>query len=287
MMALLNAPVLCAIQLELGLRQEEGQRMTRFSVLTLVLAILAVGCDRLPPGCERAPENLRESCMGVALLYDGQDSDSAATVLDRCRADEAKDCPDGECVESRCFTEEKPDEARWSVMFALDSTGIAPGCRLAAHLRDSCIRLTVLYRGRDRDSSSAAMQACIADACSNGEHCPEASRCLGGSARDREGEGRTYRVYYIETRNGEQVKLRCEAETRRTCKLVFKSADQDSARAALKAQAETTKYCEIGEITDDWPPWVVTERGRRRARNCLMEWEEGVFYVFVLEPLDE
>jgi hypothetical protein len=127
----------------------------------------------------------------------------------------------------------------------------------------------------------------MADACSTGEECEEASRCYLGSVRDREGEGRTYVVRFVETRNGEQVKLRCEAETGRTCNLVFKSTDQDSAFAALDAQAEAIKYCDFRELTDDWPPWVVEERGRRRAQNCLMEWEEGVFYLFVLEPNDE
>jgi hypothetical protein len=129
----------------------------------------------------------------------------------------------------------------------------------------------------------------MVDACSDGEDCPEASRCIAGSARDREGEGTTYWVHFVETRNGEQAKLRCEAETRRSCNLVFKSADRDSAVAALEDQAETTKYCmvQMEGLTDTWPPWVATERGRRRAQNCLLEWEEGVFYVFVLEPLDE
>jgi hypothetical protein len=126
----------------------------------------------------------------------------------------------------------------------------------------------------------------MANACDDGEECPEASRCYWGTVRDREGAGRTYGVRFVETRNGEQVKLRCEPETGRTCKLVFKSTDVDSAFAALEAQAETIKYCDFRELTDDWP-LVLTEHGSRRAQNCHMEREEGAFYLFVLEPKDE
>jgi hypothetical protein len=76
--------------------------MDKTSVVILV-AILAVGCDqqgyedqfeRMIPGCEFASEEQQASCLGVTLLWEGRDRDSAMVVRDGCQA---LDCPEGDC----------------------------------------------------------------------------------------------------------------------------------------------------------------------------------------------
>jgi len=79
--------------------------MTRLSVVPLVVAALALGCDqqgyedqfedqRRIPGCQLAPEELQASCVGATLLWEGRDQDSARVIADGCLA---KDCPNGDC----------------------------------------------------------------------------------------------------------------------------------------------------------------------------------------------
>jgi hypothetical protein len=74
---------------------------------------------------------------------------------------------------------------------------------------------------------------------------------------------------------------RCEAQTGHSCVLVFTSTDKDSAMAAFEAQREVTEGC----VIEMYPP--SSSRDGFWLHNCRMNWEDGAFYLFVLEEPSE
>ena len=93
---------------------------------------------------------------------------------------------------------------------------LLPGCDLASEeLQPSCNGTTLLWEGRDEDSSKVVFNGCIAEDCADRD-CNRPSRCVIGMVRDKDGgDGTTWSVWAVSVEGREDIRPRSFEEWER------------------------------------------------------------------------